>query len=366
MQADGGEEGRGRRYADAVLLRRLRQYAFRNLVVPEVAFGPGVTAIVGPNAAGKSNLLIACYLAASAELPAGPVRDALRFGESEGFVAAEIENRHGPVQVHVGLATGRKVLRIDGQAARAADVARIAAAVRITPEDAALIHGGPTGRRGWMDALLTRLSPRYGAVARAYGKVLEQRNAALRHGSDRATVAAFGDRLAELGDEVVDLRRRLIVRAGDLAADAYRDVAGPAKEFTIRYAPAQGERPLAEALVASEPEERARGLTVVGPHRDDLVADLDARSVQTYGSRGEARTAALALRVAEHRLLRDVHDEPPILLLDDFSAELDADRRAYLLDLAESVPQALVTGTEPPPRASRRLRIAGGELRDDG
>ena len=365
MAADRSD-GPGRRYAGAVIVRRLRQYAFRNLTVPEVAFDPGVTAIVGPNAAGKSNLLDACYLAASADLPTGPVRDALRFGEPEGFVAAEIENRHGVVRIHVGLAVGRKALEVDGQKARTADVARVAAAVRITPEDAELIHGGPTGRRGWMDALLTRLSPRYGALTRAYGKVLEQRNAALRHGADGATTAAFGDRLAALGDEMVDLRRRLIARAGELARDAYRDVAGPDKEFSVRYAPSQGERALAEALAASEPEERARGVTVVGPHRDDLLTELDARSVQTYGSRGEARTAALALRVAEHRLLHDVHEEPPVLLLDDFSAELDVDRRAFLLDLAENAPQALVTGTEPPPRSARVLRISAGEVRDDG
>ncbi|MEX2501054.1 MAG: DNA replication and repair protein RecF, partial [Trueperaceae bacterium] len=266
----------------------------------------------------------------------------------------------------LGLAAGRKLLRIDGQVAKQADVARTAAAVRITPEDAELVHGGPSGRRGWMDALLTRLSPRYGALAREYGKVLEQRNAALRHGADAATTAVFGDRLAELGDEIVALRRRMIARADALGREAYADVAGPEKRFALRLLPSQGDRLLADALRDAAAEERARGTTTVGPHRDDLAIELHDRSVQTFGSRGEARTSALALRVAEHRLLSEKHGEPPILLLDDFSAELDADRRAYLLDLAERGPQALVTGTEPPPRAEHTLRIAAGEVRDDG
>jgi len=123
---------------------------------------------------------------------------------------------------------------------------------------------------------------------------------------------------------------------------------------------------LRDALIASAAEERARGVTVVGPHRDDLAVQLDGRSVQTFGSRGEARTAAMALRVAELRLLEELHGEPPILLLDDFSAELDADRRNYLLSLSQRLPQALVSGTEPPPHATRILKIASGVVTEDG
>ncbi len=349
-----------------MILRSLRQYGFRNLTRPELAIAPGVTAVVGPNAAGKSNLLDACYLAASGDLPGGRIRDALRWGLDEGFVAAAIERAGGTAEVHVGLAAGRKLLRLDGQTVRQLDLARVTAAVRITPEDAELVHGGPSGRRGWMDELLNRLSPRYAALAREYAKVLEQRNAALRSGADATLAAVFGDRLATLGDEIGELRGRMVRRADALARDVYHDVSGSEAPLSLSLERAQGERPLREALAASAAEERARGVTVVGPHRDDLRLALDGRSVQTFGSRGEARTAALALRVVELRMLEEKHGEAPILLLDDFSAELDADRRAYLLALAERGPQALVTGTEPPPAAARLLRIAAGEVREDG
>lgn len=345
-----------------MILRSLRQYGFRNLAVAELPLAPGVTAVVGPNAAGKSNLLDACYLAASGDLPGGRIRDALRWGLDEGFVAAEVEHTGGTAQVHVGLATGRKALRLDGQSVRQVDLARVTAAVRITPEDAELVHGGPSGRRGWMDDLLNRLSPRHAALAREYAKVLEQRNAGLRSGADGALLAVFGERLAALGDELGDLRGRMVRRADEIARAVYADVSGDGKALRLRLARAQGDRPLLEALAASAAEERARGVTLVGPHRDDLEVELDGRSVQTFGSRGEARTAALALRVAELRLLEEKHGEPPILLLDDFSAELDADRRGYLLALTERGPQALVSGTDAPPHAARVLRIAAGEV----
>lgn len=348
-----------------MILRALRQYGFRNLVTPELSLGPGVTAVVGPNAAGKSNLLDACYLASSGDLPGGRIRDALRWGQDEGFVAARVEHADGISDVHVGLAAGRKLLRLDGQTVRQSDLARVSAAVRITPEDAEIVHGGPSGRRAWLDDLLNRLSPRHAALSREYAKVLEQRNAVLRGPVDATLLAVFSDRLADLGDEIGDLRVRAVHRADELARSLYTDVAGGSKTLSVRLQRAQGERALREALAATAPEERARGATVVGPHRDDLLLELDERSVQTFGSRGEARTAALALRVAEMHLLEEKHREPPILLLDDFSAELDADRRAYLLELSGRRPQALVSGTEPPPHAGRRLLIEAGELRDD-
>ncbi|MDR9390587.1 MAG: DNA replication and repair protein RecF [Trueperaceae bacterium] len=349
-----------------MILEGLRQFAFRNLATGALAFEPGVTAIVGPNAAGKSNLLDAAYLASTGALPSGTVGDALRWGEAEGFVAADLRREGVASQVHVGLAAGRKVVRLDGQAVRRGDVARHFAAVRMTPQDADLVHGSPSRRRGWLDDLLDRLSPRHAALAREYARVLEQRNAGLKTGAAADLVAVLGQRLAAVGDEIGDLRARAVARVDAVAAEVYGDVAGGAKRFAVALERSQGDAPLEVALRASAAEERARGVTVVGPHRDDLALTLDGRAVQTFGSRGEARTAALALRVAELRLLEEKHGAAPLLLLDDFSAELDADRRAYLLALSGRLPQALVSGTEAPPHATRVLRVAGGVVTEAG
>ncbi len=342
-------------------LLSLSQLNVRNLVTPRLEFPLGINAVVGPNAAGKSNLLEAAYLACTGEMAGTRTVEVVRLGEEQGYVAARVQHDEGLSEIEVGLAPGRKQIKIDKQSARASDVSRIVTAVLLQPEDADLVHGSPSGRRGYLDALLTRLSPRYGALLREYQRVVEQRNALLRMAPRDPSLAVWTERFVTLGSEIEQLRQRAATRLAPLATEVYSEIAGPASPtlgVTLLKSHTQGS--LAEALAASAFEEQARRLTVVGPHRDDLGLTLAGNSVQAYGSRGEARTAALALRVAEYRLLSDKHKEPPVLLIDDFTAELDEGRRDYLLRLAASTPQVLVTGTEPPPRYDRLLRVSAG------
>jgi DNA replication and repair protein RecF len=356
--ARGDAAGAGGRLA-SVVLRSLTQLNFRNLVTPKLEPCAGLTAIAGGNGAGKSNLLEACYLGLTGELPGGKIAENLRIGEEQGFVGAGLEHDDGHSTIEVGLAPGRKSLRLDGQAARVLDIAKVSAAVLITPEDADLVHGSPSLRRGYLDSLLGRLSPRYSVVSKAFGRVLEQRNAALRQGLPDADIDAWSDRFVEFGQEIDDLRERAVARIAELAAAAYQAIAGDGKQLSVALQ-RSNEGPLADALRESRGEERARGATVVGPHRSDLRLDLGGHSAQAYASRGEARTIALALRVAEFRLLEQRHAETPVLLLDDFSAELDLSRRGYLLQLVRAASQALVTGTEPPPEYDALMRIEAG------
>lgn len=345
-----------------MLLRSLALLNVRNLRTPRVSFEPGVVAVVGRNAAGKSNLLNAAYLGCTGTLPLGTLSETVSVGQTEGFVAAEVEHDEGVSRIAVGLSPGRKLIRIDGQAARVSDVARISTAVLITPQDADLVHGSPGGRRGYLDDLLFRLSPRYASIAREYQRVLEQRNAALRTGRLDPSLDVWTDRLARLGQEIDDVRDRATARIDALAAATYRDVAGDGKTLSVTLDRKAAGTDLATALLRSRAEERARGVTVVGPHRDDVGLCLDGRPVQAYGSRGEARTVALALRVAEYRLLAEKHEEAPVLLIDDFTAELDTGRRAFLVRLAADTPQALVSGTDPPPYANSTLCVEGGRV----
>jgi len=347
-------------YTGSVVLRSLSQLNLRNLRTPQIELGTGVVALVGRNASGKSNVMAAAYLACTGELPAGTIAETVRFGESEGFVAAELEHADGISRIEVGLAPGRKQLRLDGQSVRVADIARVSSAVLITPEDAELVHGSPARRRVYLDALLSKLSARYAALLREYQRVLEQRNALLRGGASAAGLEVWTERFVVLGNEIDALRRRALRRLSELTAGTYAEVAGDDKILGVELRHHRAACELGEALALARAEERARALTPVGPHRDDLALTLDGHSVQAYGSRGEARTVALALRVAEYRLLEEKHDEAPVLLVDDFTAELDAGRRAFLLDLTARTPQALVSGTEPPPSCDRLLTIADG------
>lgn len=345
-----------------MLLRSLSQLNYRNLTTPRIEFAQGINAIVGENAAGKSNVLEAAYLACTGELPGGKIVETVRIGEEEGFVSAKLEREDGISTIEVGLAPGRKVVRLDGQHVRALDLAKVSAAVLITPEDADLVHGSPSGRRHYLDSLLSRLSLRYALLLREYARVVEQRNVLLKGSAYDATMQVWSEKFVELGNEIITLRQRALKRIAEIGSATYAEIAGDHKTFSVTLQNAEGKTDLREALEQSSFEERARGVTVVGPHRDDLLLTLDRYSVQAYGSRGEARTASLALRVAEYTLLQEKHREAPVLLLDDFTAELDANRRAYLLALAASTPQAIVSGTEPPPQFDRRMRIVGGEV----
>jgi len=345
-----------------VLLQSLAQLNFRNLLTPRLEFSPGITAVVGQNASGKSNLLTALYLGCTGDLPAGKIAETVRLGETEGFVGVKIEREDGVTTVEVGLAPGRKVIRMDGQTVRSMDVARFSAAVLVTPEDTDLIHGSPSGRRAYLDTLLSRLSLRYALLLREYNRVVEQRNAVLKSGYADPTLEVWTTKFLDLGTEIMSLRERAVGRVAAIACQTYQEIAGGSKQLSVKLASSEF-APLAERLSVSRPEERARGVTVVGPHRDDLVLELDGNSVQAFGSRGEARTTSLSLRVAEYQLLQEKHKEAPILLLDDFTAELDANRRAYLLELAANTPQAVVSGTETPPQYDALYHVSGGSFR---
>lgn len=179
-------------------VRSLRQLHVRNLVTERLRFEDGVTAVVGPNAAGKSNLLEALVVGLGGSGGAR-VAESLRFGHEEGYVRVDVDTKAGPHTVEVGLAPGRKVVRLDGQVVRAAEVARLGGVVLVAPDDVEMVHGPPARRRAFLDHLLSRLSLRYALQLRAYQRVVEQRNALLRAGDPSGTSATWDARFVALG-----------------------------------------------------------------------------------------------------------------------------------------------------------------------
>ena len=169
------------------------------------------------------------------------------------------------------------------------------------------------------------------------------------------------DTLSTLGSEIMELRRRAASRLSELASQAHAAL-GSEKPLSLSLSESTTPETFRHDFARRAAEERARAATVIGPHRDDLVLKLGDFLASDYASRGEARTIALSLRKAEFDLLRERFDERPLLLIDDFSAELDPSRRAFLLELAASVPQAIVTGTERIPGAALSWRAEGGRF----
>ncbi len=340
-------------------LRALTTHNYRNLAPDTLHFEQGVNGVWGQNGAGKTNLLEAAYLALTGLTDVTRLEQLVTRGEREAYVRAELLGESGLSVLEVGLGRGRRVLKADGVRVRGGDLPR-GSAVWIRPEDSALVLGSPSGRRAFLDALLSRLSQRYAHALTLYERNLAQRNAALRSREGWA-LEVWDLKLAELGGEIMRLRRRIAIRLGELAQDAHRALGG-VKPLMIGLSESTDPDTFAEDLARRRDEELARGTTVVGPHRDDLTLHLDDFPAGEYASRGEARTIALALRKAELDLITERYGEPPVLLIDDYSAELDPGRRAYLLDLAGSVPQSIVTGTDAAPGAVRVWRVQDGHF----
>lgn len=352
------------RYNAAVILRAVQLLNYRNLDSGRVSFAPGLTGVVGGNGQGKTNLLEAIFVALTGVLEVSRIETAIKLGQMEAFVGVELEREDGITRLEVGLAPGKKLARVDGNRVRAAELARHGAAVWIRPEDAELVHGSPSRRRAFLDGLVSRMSPRYAQSLVLYERTLTQRNAVLKH-ADRAGTTGlevWDTRLAELGAEIMNLRRRALNRLAGLALEAHAGLAANGKKLELSLtetAPADG---FLEALQSRRREELARGTTAIGPHRDDISIQLADLKADEYASRGEARTIALALRKAEFDLFTEKFGEPPVLLVDDFTAELDRERRAHLLALVSGAPQAIVTGTESPPGAKRILEMHAGRV----
>jgi DNA replication and repair protein RecF len=263
--------------------------------------------------------------------------------------------RPGSATVAAG---GRKRIRVNGVSRRAPALAGVLRTVLFAPEEMLLVAGPPALRRASIDELAAARVPGYGAALATYGRALAQRNRLLRaireEGAEREELRYWDRPLVEAGGEIVAARRRLLEElAGPLArahAEIAPEEAGAA--LRLRYetnAPALPGETASDALerrlAETADKEVWNGATLVGPHRDDLVFELGGRDLAAFASRGQQRTAILALKLAELDLLTASDGRPPLLLLDDVFSELDPERRAHLVRRIGALPQAFVTTT---------------------
>lgn len=344
---------------ESVQLCALSTLNYRNLSPATLEFPLGITGIYGENGAGKTNLLEAAYLALTGLTDVSRLEQLVQQGEQEAYVRADLLQGGSLSVQEVGLGRGRRQLKVDGLKVRTGDLPR-GSAVWIRPEDSELVFGSPSLRRAYLDSLLSRLSSRYSQQLGRYERTVSQRNAALKSGEDWA-MHVWDDALIKLGSDIMQFRRRALTRLSELATEANANL-GSRKPLHLSLSESTTPETYAHDLHSRRAEELARGATVSGPHRDDLTLMLGEFAASDYASRGEGRTIALALRRAELELLAERFGERPVLLIDDFTAELDPQRRQYLLDLAATVPQALVTGTELAPHAALTLQAVAGRF----
>ncbi len=358
-------------------LRELWLTDVRSYAEVAVGFPDGLTAVLGPNGNGKTNLLEAVgYLATLRSFRGAPTEALVRLGAERGVVRGEVvgdDGREHLIEAEIAR-TGRSRVLVNKQ--RLARTRDLLGSVRVTvfsPDDLELVKGGPGLRRTFLDDLLVALHPKHDLVRSDWERALKQRNALLKqiHGRpDEAalvTLEVWDAQLAESGDRLAALRSGLLSRLEPLVVRAYRDVAGKEEAVSLRYEAPWMEQGLAASLVAARRDELRRGLTLVGPHRDDVSIRLESMPTRTHASQGEQRSMALALRLASHRALLDEHGSPPVLLLDDVFSELDPERSALLLGALPAGQTLLSSASGLPPGvdADQVLHVSPGAVLPD-
>lgn len=342
---------------------RIELVDFRNYARWELSPGDELTVLVGRNATGKTNAIEAIQLLTAARSFRRPRwEDLVRWGAAATRISLWGDEESRPFEVSLAVsAEGERTYRVNGQVKRRlSDVAGLVPSVTFTPEDLGLVKGASDRRRAAIDDLGEQLSAAYAVVRRDYGRTVRHRNVLLREPATRAAeLAPWDEQLVTLGTKLLVSRVRLLRRIAGHTTEAYGELsAGEALEIdyadTIGLGPGTLGRDLSAEEVAAamgasldarRADERARQVSLVGPHRDDVVFSIDRRDARTFGSQGQQRTIALAWKLSEVRVVEDVASRRPVLLLDDVMSELDESRRRALTDVVRRDVQTFVTTT---------------------
>lgn len=366
-----------------MLIKHLSLANFRNYKTAEISFAPGVNLLVGPNGQGKTNLVEAIrYLSTLSSHRVAGYTPMIQQNQEQAVVRALASHNDRDVLLELELnREGANKARVNkSPAARVRDVLGYVNSVTFAPEDLDIVKRDPSNRRAFIDELVIQVWPRFAGVYTDYERVLKQRNTLLKtarqtatKGSALSTLDAWDQSLISYGSEIVAARVDLIERLRPHLFQAYQSIAiannepkilvkssllgakipssfssGEDEESDLEFIETADRNKIEELyrgkLELVRPKELERGITLVGPHRDDLVLMLGTLPAKGYASHGESWSYALALRLASIELLRaETRSGDPILILDDVFAELDSGRRARLAEMVKSNEQVLIT-----------------------
>lgn len=389
-----------------MLIKHISLANFRNYETADVSFSPGVNLLVGPNGQGKTNLVEAIrYLSTLSSHRVAGYLPLIRHAKPEIEqavirVLANHDSRDALLEVELNRSSPNRARINKANATRLRDILGYVNTVTFAPEDLDIIKKDPSNRRAFIDELLVQVSPRFSGVFTDYERVLKQRNTLLRtarqtsaKGTALSTLDAWDESLVKFGAEIVAARVALVERLRPLLTEAYQSIAIANNEPRILTKSslvgatvvdeddtdaleniessnvAEVEELFRAKLAQIRQNELDRGITMVGPHRDDLVLMLSDLPAKGYASHGESWSFALALRLASISLLRaETRSGDPILILDDVFAELDAGRRSRLAELVAGNEQVLITaavGEDVPAELKARVfKVAAGEVSD--
>jgi DNA replication and repair protein RecF len=350
-----------------VHLRRLWLHDFRSYDELELDLAPGLTVIVGENGTGKSNLLEAAgFLSTLSSFRGTPTEAMIRNGADRSNIRGEVVVGDREVLLETEFSrTARTRVLVNKQAlpktAALREVLRISV---FSPDDLVLIKGGPLERRNYLDDVLASLHPRNAAALADLDKILRQRNALLKQAGGRLsaeigfTLDVWDEKLTSVGTMVGNLRHWLLQEISSVISAAYSDIADRPARVGALYETSWMKTGLGEALAQGRNDDVRRGLSLLGPHRDDVALSIEGRPSRTQASQGEQRTLALALRLAAHRHIALSTGSPPLLLLDDVFSELDPIRSDALVRHLPPGQSLLATAGIVPQAAEVQARIS--------
>jgi DNA replication and repair protein RecF len=350
-----------------VSLHRIELIDFRTFGT--AAFSPeteGTTVITGPNGTGKTSVLEAMvYLGTQRSFRGAPREAMVRTGADRAIIRADLRQEEIPTLVEAEIvAAGRSRTQVNRKVARGRkELAEAAPCTIFSPEDLALVSGGPRLRRELLDDALSLLDTEGARAADEVERILRQRAALLRQAGGRvsadvaSTLDVWDQRLADAGKILVTARERLVAALDQFVGPAYGRLAGVPDGILVSQQYVRSwAGDLLDALAAHRTDDLRRGVNTVGPHRDDLVLTLEGREARTHASQGEQRCLALALRIGVHQLVVSKTPLTPTLLLDDVFSELDPARsRALIAELPEG--QSILTTAAPLPAGINVARI---------
>ncbi len=332
-------------------LAHLRLRDFRNYARLDADFDPGFHLLLGDNAQGKTNILEAIYLMATLRSFRGVgSAQMVRHGQKGYFVGGHVVGR-GEHDIKMYWSVKERSLSLDAQPVRKlTDYLGALRVVVFCTEDLLLVKGAPRVRRRFLDLLLSQTHPAYLPVLQRYTRALRSRNALLKRPVvDPMALEGFSQELVSAGEEIIRLRRELAPRFSPLARLAYRRISNEAEEMRLEYQ-SSVKQDFAVELAQSRRRESAYRATMVGPHRDDVQLLLNDRPAAQFGSEGQKRTLAVALKLAQAEYLTGIHGSSPLLLIDDVMGELDVKRRSGFLPLLDRAQQTrgqvFMTATE--------------------
>lgn len=346
-----------------MLIDKIALLNFRNYQTLTLSFHDKLNLFVGDNAQGKTNILEAIYYSGTGRSHrTNKDADLIKWNENYFILKISGENLHGRFVLEIGLnREGKKKIKLNSvQKKRTGDILGTVKVILFSPEDLTLVKGSPVVRRKFIDTEISQISPGYYYNLLKYQRILVQRNALLKDIKMNKNLAdnlpVWDRQLALFGAKLIYKKLDVLKKLTPLTRLMHRKITNGKEELETRYISnvvdkdnlslEEIEKLFLEKIAANRDEELDRGITIIGPHRDDLVFYINGKEVKHYGSQGQQRSCSLSIKLAELELVKGETGEYPLLLLDDVMSELDEDRRQYLLESVQSKIQTFITTTD--------------------